>query len=351
MAKERGLFMRKEKFSENFLLFLMNGFWVCMMGCSSKPVVSTTSREDFVSPDLVQAYAVSDLKTESEKTQESKIASKSQAKNKKNKTKALKPTAVLVKEPQRAVPVFQIPNRRPLVDPLWVGERIVMDVRWLGTKAGEFILEILPFKELGGRKVYDFKGTARTLSIFAMIYSAEDWVQTFVDYEGLFPYKFVLHGDETRYIRNHLELFDHVNQQQYVHIHDFKVQTGEVSEKKETKALTRFSQDALSALYYIRTFPFKLGGIIEFPMTTGGKQWQTAIRIIAREEVKTGAGYFWAYKTKVETRFQGVLQQKGDSFIWFSDDERRMVLKFEAKVKIGWITGLTREIQLGKSPQ
>ena len=45
-----------------------------------------------------------------------------------------------------------------------------------------------------------------------------------------------------------------------------------------------------------------------------------------------------AVVVKPETKYQGVLQKRGDSFLWLSGDERRFPLRLEAKVKIGAIS-------------
>ncbi|MBI3558568.1 MAG: DUF3108 domain-containing protein [Deltaproteobacteria bacterium] len=243
---------------------------------------------------------------------------------------------------------FPIPNRRPPFDPLVVGEKIWMDVTWLNTKAGEFELEVLPHKVMNGRKVYDLKGTARTSDLFSLVYKAEDWVESFVDYEGWFPYKFILHGDETKHIRNNLELFDHGAKKQYVAVYDNRIQKNEIIEEKGFKDLTPLSQDSLSAIYYVRTLKFEEGKVLRYPMTTNGSQWELEVTVLGREEVSTKMGYMKAFKTKVETRFKGAIQQQGDAFMWFSDDDFKYLLRFEAKVRIGWVSGITRLIEPGK---
>lgn len=243
---------------------------------------------------------------------------------------------------------FAIPVRRPNPDPIRVGEKIWMDVTWLNTKAGEFLLEVLPHKEINGRKVYDFKGSAKTSDLFSIVYKAEDWVESFVDYDGWFPYKFVLHGDETKHIRNNVEFFDHAAKKQYVSVHDNLVQKNEIREEKGYRDLTPFSQDSLSALYFVRTHVLDEGAVVKFPMTTAGNQWETIVTVLAREEVSTKMGYVKAIKTKIETRFNGVLQQQGDAFMWFTDDERKVPVRFEAKVKIGWIAGIAKKIEPGE---
>lgn len=311
-------------------------------GCGGAKVVPSKPTELSIPPELAKAFEVKELPKEQPKPPKKKAGAK------KKKDKKAKATAQSVAGPAAATTT--IPNRRPEKDPIWVGEKIWMDVTWLSTKAGEFLLEVQPFKELDGRKVYDLKGSARTTDLFALIYKAEDWVQSFVDYDGWFPYKFVLHGDETKHIRNHLELFDHTARKQYVHIQDNRVKTNEIVEKKGFEALTPFTQDSLSALYFVRTFKMNNGDLIKFPMTSSGKQFETEVTVLGREEVNTKMGYVKAIKTKVITRFENVLQQNGDAFMWFTDDDRRLLVRFEAKVRIGWVAGIARKIELGTPP-
>lgn len=268
-----------------------------------------------------------------------------EVKKEKGKKKTKKDAGQMAARPPKA----KYPNRRPEVDPLWVGEKVWMDVTWLNTTAGEFLLEVNPFKVINDRKVYDIKGTARTTDIFALIYKAEDTVQSYVDFEGWFPYKFVLQGNESRYLRNHLELFDHQANKQYVHVQDLKIASNEMKEKKGYHDLAPFSQDSLSALYYARTLKLEAGAVLHFPMTTQGKQWDLQLTVIGPEEIKTRMGYLRAIKTKIQTSFNGVLQQNGDAFIWFTEDARKFPVRFEAKVKIGWITGIAKKIETGQS--
>jgi len=339
-----------------FIIFVS----IVAQGCSGAKIAPSKTAELVIPPDLAKAFEVKEMPpekaiplSESPKLtakEKKNLEKKKQAQVKKRRGKSKKSDSKEeVVGPSNAI--FVIPNRRPQVDPLWVGEKIWMDVTWLNTKAGEFLLEVQPFKELDGRRVYDLKGSARTSDLFSLVYKAEDWVQSFVDYEGWFPYKFVLHGDETKHVRNHLELYDHGAKKQYVHVHDLRVQKNEVHEVKGYKDLTPLSQDALSGLYYARNYKLEPGDVVKFPMTTGGNQWETNLIVVGREEVQTKMGYLKAIKAKVETRFAGVLKTQGDAFIWFSDDERKFPLRFEAKVRIGWVAGIAKKIEPGTPPQ
>lgn len=333
-----------------------------LAGCGGRQVVATKPVEMTIPPELVKAFEVKELPAAATPAPAPEAVSEAKprrgAKKRSRKKKSLAKTNAVVTPAAPSAGMagpgntaFKIPDRRPVKNPIWVGEKIWLDVTWLNTKAGEFELEVLPFKEMNGRKVYDLKGTAHTSDLFSLIYKAEDWVESFVDYEGLFPYKFVLHGDETKHIRNNLELFDHAAKKQFIATHDNRIQKNEIVEEKNLKDLTPFSQDSLSAIYYVRTLQFEEGKTLRFPMTTNGNQWQTEVTILGREEVQTKMGYLKSFKTKIETRFNGSLQQQGDAFMWFSDDDRKYLLRFEAKVRIGWVAGIARQIEPGVPPE
>lgn len=348
-------------------------FFLAIGGCVGPRVVKVQAPQDVnfsIPDDLAKAFEVKDtlgdlnltasqalllprmltsesprkeLKKSLKKKNEIKVAKKS--KHKQNQE--VKPENISGTMSMPLLDGLEIPNRRPESDPVWVGEKITMDVTWLNTTAGEFLMEVLPHKFIKGRKVYSLKGTARTSKLFALVYKADDTVQSFVDYIGWFPYKFELLGDESKHKRRGLELFDHVAGKQYVWNYDYRIPQNEVHENKDVKPLTRFTQDSLSALYFIRIHDLRVGKVIKFPMTTGGDQWETEVSILKHEDLKTPMGIRSALKTKVETRFNGALRQQGDAFIWFSDDFHRYPLRFEAKVKIGWVAGITKAIEPG----
>lgn len=320
-------------------------FSVLLTSCSGKKVIEGEPKStDVVVPqELVKTFEVQEYKSpesdivpsESDKSMANKKTEKKKAEKKKVAIKKDKPVLI----------------RRPTVDPLWVGETIWLDVSWLKTRAGEFQLEVLPFKSINEKKVYNVRGTARTADFFAFIYKAVDVVESFIDYDGWFPYKFTLVGDETRWKRNYIELYDHPNKKQYVHVINQKVKTGEVDEDKGYKEMAPLAQDSISAVYYVRTQNMENGKVIKFPMTANGRVWDTEVHVIGREEIDTKAGKMKAIKCKVMTYFKGNLEQKGDAFIWFSDDDRKFLLKFEAKVKIGWVAGVVKKIEPGTPPE
>lgn len=270
-------------------------------------------------------------------------------KKRRKKGKEPEPVAAPAPAPTPAGPGFAYPSRRPAKDPVWVGERTVYEVSYFGVSAGDFILDVLPFKTINNRKVYHIKGNALSSKVFSLFYRLNDSVESYLDYEGLFSHRFHLILDESKQTRDALELYDSEKAQTfYWNRWDHKDRG--FSEVKETKEITPFSQDSLSALYYLRMIPLADGSVTTFPVVSEGNTWEAVVSVIRREEIDTPMGRMKTVVVKPETRFRGILQKKGDSFIWLTDDDRRWVVRLEAQVKIGTVVARLREVQPGSPP-
>lgn len=248
-------------------------------------------------------------------------------------------------EPPAAAQGFKVPNRRPKLEPFYLNEKVTYDVTWMKTTAGEMTTEALPIKYIEGRKVYHFRGTARTTTFISHIYNAEEVVESFVDYEGLFPYKFTLRGDESKHIRVGLELFDHAKSKQYVYVKDDRL-NGDVKEDKGIKDLTQFAQDPLSLNYYLRVLDFRKDEPMVIPVTAFGRMSDVKITWVDTESIKTKAGRFEVRKLRVQVHYK---REKNfdDNYFWVTNDDRRLIVKFEMKVRIGWVGGVAKEVIMG----
>lgn len=359
---------RKSKSLSFFVMLAITG---CATGKSSK-MVGKTALDAGVPTEIAKAYEVSEQPRMAGAAGEMGIAptvvatpaadSKAESlvkpddggKTKKTKSKKGKiaslPKAQAGKDkagdqPPAAKAPFEIQSRRPAEDPLRVGEKVTFDVSWLRTTAGELALEVLPMKYIEGRKVYHFKGSARSTSIFAKIYSLEDYAETFLDFVGMFPYKFILHGDETKHIRDNLELFDHAHSKQYVVVKDDR-RNGDVHNDSGYKDLIPLSQDGLSSMFFVRTLNVNPGQQSKFNVTISGNQSEATIYGDKIEDVRTKVGTFRAHKVRIELLSKDK-KDPASAFIWMTADSRKLIVKFEAKVRVGWISGVAKQIDLG----
>lgn len=338
--KDRLSFMQNRRMIS--LLLLM---WTASgIGCASKDLSlePIESGEDKLPVELVDRFKVK-TKDGEEAADESSTAE--EATEKKKKAKA--PKAVAKKKKKKA---FRYPNRRPKNDPFWMGEKLVYDVTYFGLVAGTFSVTIQPeLKVVNDRKVYHLLGEAKSSKVFEMIYTLDDKINSYIDYEGLFSHRFHMLLNQTRQTRNSIELYDSEKEQVY-YWNRRNHKTKGYHEKKEFKKISRYPQDSLSALYYIRTLPLAVGRSFKFPVVAEGKNWEATLKVLKREKMKTVLGTRYVFKTQPETRFKGILKTRGDSFMWFTDDEHRYLVRLEAKVKIGSVLAELREIHPGVNP-
>lgn len=242
---------------------------------------------------------------------------------------------------------FEYPNRRPKVDPIWIGERAVYDIGYLGVSAGQFSLKLLPFKQVNGRKVYHVFGEAKSGKVFSLFYSLRDTIETFIDYESIAPHRFHIVLDESKQKRNSLELYDAEKGETFFWNRLNHYKRGYV-EIKDFFPMQPLSQDSLSALFYLRTVDLSDGAVVRFPVISEGKNWEAEVTVVRRELLDTPMGKTRTVMLKLETKYQGVLKKQGDSFIWLTDDERRILARIEAKVKIGTVVAELRSFEPGE---
>lgn len=245
-----------------------------------------------------------------------------------------------------AAPPFVYPNRRPPKEPIWVGERLVYSISYLGMSAGDFTLEVLPHKVISSRKVYHIKGTAVTSSLFSLFYRLNDMVETFIDFNGVFSQRFHILLDETKQVRDSLELNDSEKSQTF-YWNRWDRRQGGYEETKQFAPVPPFAQDSLSALYFVRTVPLTLGSTFSFPVISEAKSFEAVCTVVRKEKMVSPLGRVDTIVIQPEMKYQGILKKNGNSFLWVTDDDRRIPIRLEAKVRIGTVTANLVKAELG----
>ena len=96
------------------------------------------------------------------------------------------------------------------------------------------------------------------------------------------------------------------------------------------------AQDPLGAIYVLRALPLKAGLSIPIPMTDSGKVYTMRVRVAGRESVKSALGTLPAWKVALTvTDAAGKATDDSDLTVWFSDDARKLPLKFTAGLTVG----------------
>jgi hypothetical protein len=95
--------------------------------------------------------------------------------------------------------------------------------------------------------------------------------------------------------------------------------------------------DSLSAIFYAASQPMVLGQPIKFPLADSMRTVTVAMKVEAKEEIKTPAGTFQTIRVQ-PTADEGIVKNRGAIWIWYTDDARHMPVQIRARLFFGTIT-------------
>ena len=106
-------------------------------------------------------------------------------------------------------------------------------------------------------------------------------------------------------------------------------------------------QDALSALYYVRTQELKVGGSVWVENFTDGKSYSLEVRVLGRETIEVEAGRFDCVVVEPITGTVGVFKNEGRLKVWLTDDRVKLPVLMKSKILIGSISAELTSYRLG----
>jgi hypothetical protein len=93
--------------------------------------------------------------------------------------------------------------------------------------------------------------------------------------------------------------------------------------------------DFVALVYRLRSLPLPDGQKYDFHVLAGRDVNTIATQVLGREQIETKAGKFKTVKVRVPTGFSGKFSEKNPTFVWLSDDDRRIVVRITADFSIG----------------
>lgn len=225
------------------------------------------------------------------------------------------------------------------------GEQSIMDINYMGVTAGYITIMSKGIFKLNNRLAYDFYARFKSKDSYKYFYWLDDYIESFVDKETFLPIKYTLIQREKKQNVDDLQLFDLNKLKNYSWYK--RVKEGANKDEKKETFIPMYLQDSFSALQFVRGLPLKKGDLYEFPVATRGTAWILKIEVVDEEKITIMDKEIQAIKIKAETHFPGVLKKSGDINFWYSADEFRKLLKFQAKVKIGSLYGELIEYRPG----
>ncbi len=213
------------------------------------------------------------------------------------------------------------------------GECLVFEVAFGPLVAGTATMSIPDTQTINGRSCYHIVTTARSTKFVDKFYKVRDRIETFIDMEGLFPWKFRKYLREGSYHTDQYVEYDQINRKIYY--------------KKDTIDVPQFIQGVLSSFYYVRTVPLEVKHSFDIDNFGDGKIYPLKILVHKKDRVKVPAGEFDCIIVEPIMREKGVFNRKGRLAIWLTDDKRRMPVLMKSELPIGSIDARLKSYESG----
>lgn len=106
---------------------------------------------------------------------------------------------------------------------------------------------------------------------------------------------------------------------------------------QRTASIPACVTDSLSAIFYAASRPLVVGQQVRFPLADSMRTVTVAMKVEGKEEVKTPAGTFQTIRVQ-PTADEGVVKNRGNILVWYTDDARHMPVQIRARLFWGTIT-------------
>jgi hypothetical protein len=206
------------------------------------------------------------------------------------------------------------------------GEKLTFDVKYGFVTAGIATMHVQKIKRISGRNAYMIAFDVNTVPSFDWIYKVRDHYETYLDVEGLFPWRFEQHIREGSFSRDFSAYFDHRKKKA-------KTSKGEFD-------IPVYVNDILSAFYIARTFDYskmKENDLIPMKNFYKDKVYDLNIKYLGKERITVDAGTFDCIVVEPLVQEGGLFKSEGSIVIWLTDDDLKVPVKVKTKVVVGSI--------------
>jgi hypothetical protein len=109
------------------------------------------------------------------------------------------------------------------------------------------------------------------------------------------------------------------------------------TQKTQSSSIPACVTDSLSAIFYAASQRLAVGQDVGFPLADAMRTVTVIMKVEAKEEIKTPAGTFETIRVQ-PTAEEGVVKNRGNIWIWYTDDARHMPVQIRARLFWGTIT-------------
>ncbi len=205
--------------------------------------------------------------------------------------------------------------------PFKVGEKLVYNVKFNIIPSGVASLEVLSRDSINGNGVYHARFTAKTNLTFDPLFKIRDQIDIWMDEQTLYTHQLIKTIREGKYRKKISTTIYYQDSLAVINSDSIKIHD--------------VVRDPYSLFYYLRSIPLEIGEVLEFKTFENKNTTLFKLSVTGTENISTKAGTFSCIIVRPYRKGKTLLKNKGDMQIWFSNDERRLPVQIQIKMKFG----------------
>lgn len=206
------------------------------------------------------------------------------------------------------------------------GEKLTFDVKYGFVTAGIASFEIPKIKRISGREAYHVTFEVNTVSTFDAFFKVRDRYETYIDVEGIFPWRFEQHIREGNFSRDFSAFFDQ--------------RKGNAKTSEGQFDIPKYVNDIVSAFFFARTLDYSnlnVGDKIPLKNFYKDKVYDLDVVYHGKEIIEVEAGKFECIIVEPLVKEGGLFKNEGSIMVWMTNDEAKMPVRVKTKVVVGAI--------------
>ena len=206
------------------------------------------------------------------------------------------------------------------------GEKLTFEVKYGFVTAGIASFEIPAIKKISGRNAYHVTFEVNTVPTFDNFFKVRDRYETYIDVEGIFPWRFEQHIREGNYSRDFSAFFDQ--------------RKGNAKTSEGQFEIPKYVNDIVSAFFYARTLDYSnlnVGDKIPLKNFYKNKVYDLDVVYHGKEKIEVAAGKFDCIIVEPLVQEGGLFKNEGSIMVWMTNDEAKMPVRVKTKVVVGAI--------------
>jgi len=221
------------------------------------------------------------------------------------------------------------------------GEKLTFDVSWSVFPAGKLTATLSRDND-GPRDFYRVTTTADSEGFASLLYKVQDKFQSVFNPETVRSIEISKQINEGS--RHKITKITFDRKRGLAILDERDAGSGDEHPKHEEHEIPPCAQDIITAFYYVRSQPLRVGQSIKLAVNDGSKTKIVVAAVTGRKKIQTPLGDREALRVEPSVFGNLYEDKKGKIVIWFSDDEYHFPLRIRAALKMGAITGTLSSI-------